>query len=241
MIAMNRQTIRMSTFLADLGQITGSKFAGMTTVTDTKMNKTNGLKGDEKAINPFHEKVSSVRNISVNLCYDYDSGVERARTKQGEENPEDWRKGESWHNAILDSKGRLTAFCEHKTNGERYIRVRTLRKGPTTYIAKEQIETETRTYSVGDEIPYSELEPFWPKTKPYQNQGLEKGKEVAATTLKLTSVRGMRINGVEYVIEHPNSNDDVAAVSAVIERFLSTMPNVSAADIPSTELAEDSE
>lgn len=214
-----------------LSRITGAKFAGLTTATETRMNKTNAKKGDEKRINPFHGKVLSLRNISALLCYDYDGNVERARAKQ-DKDPKSWDKGESWMRAITDEKGRLTAFCEHKENGTKYIRLRTLKKGSTTYVAQNRVETEGGLiYNAGDSIPFAELEPFWPKGRSYENQGLKPGTEIAATTLKLSSVRGLRINGQRFRVEQPGVSD-AAEVAAVIARFLADMPNVTAADVP---------
>lgn len=235
MNVMSNTIINMNRLDILLSRLVGAKFGGLTTATDTKMNKTNGMKGDEKRTNPFHGKVKSVRNISVQFNYDYDGAVDRARVKQ-DKSPEDWKKGDTWYNAITDDKGRLTAFCEHKTNGEKYIRIRTLHKGKTTYVVAERIETEDGVvYNVGESIPFSELEPFMPKRKAYENQGLEPGTEIAATTLKLTSVRGLRINGQSYEIEHTKLSEPIEFVQTVA-RFMVDMPNVSAADIPQTEI-----
>jgi len=220
-----------------LARLVGAKFAGLTTATDTKMNKTNGLKGEDKRLNPFYGKVKSLRNISALLCYDYDGNVEKALTKQGKP-LESHSKGETWYNSILDSQGRLTAFCEHKTTGEKYIRLRTLKKGQTTYIATEQIQVEDGTvYNVGSSIPFSELSPFWPNTRHYLNQGLDAGSEIAATTLKFSSVRGLRVNGERFIVDQ-SGTDEVAEVAAVIAGFLIDMPNVSASDIPSSQTTE---
>lgn len=218
-----------------LARLVGAKFGGMTTATETKtMNKSNGLKGEDKRLNPFYGKVLSLRNISAQFNYDYDAAVGRARVKQ-DKNPEDWQKGETWYRAITDDKGRMTAFGEHKDTGEKYIRCRTLHKGDTTYIARERIETDDTVYNPGDEIPFSELKPFWSKGKSYSNQGLEKGTEIAATTLKLSSVRGLRIDGQRYRIEQTGLTE-AAEVAAIIARFLDGMPDVSAADVPETEV-----
>ncbi len=232
MDAMSNETIinpnRLDLVLA---RILGAKFAGLTTATETRMNKTNGKKGDDKRSNPFHGRVLSLRNISALLAYDYDGNVERALAKQ-DKPAEAHRKGDTWYNAITDDKGRLTAFCEHKTNGEKYIRLRTLHKGETTYVARERIETESgAVYNPGDSIPFAELEPFWPKSKPYANQGLDKGTEIAATTLKMSSVRGLRINGQRFRVEQPGLTE-AAEVATVIAGFLDAMPNVTAADVP---------
>jgi hypothetical protein len=210
-----------------LARTVGAKFAGLTTATETRMNKTNAKKGDEKRTNPFYGKVLSLRNISALLNYDYDGNVASALEKQGEG---EHRKGDTWYNAITDDKGRLTPFCEHKQTGEKYIRLRTLNKGETTYIAVERIKDGDTVYEVGDTIPFDALRPFWPKSKPYANQGLKDGNEIMATTLKFSSVRGLRINGERFRVSQ--RNEDAAEVAEIIMGFLDSMPNVSAADIP---------
>lgn len=214
-----------------LAKTSGAEFAGLTTATETKLNKTNGLKGDERRSNPFHGLVLSLRNISALFNYDYDGNIAKALGKQDKDASEH-KKGTSWMQNIKDANGKLSPFCEHKTNGTKYLRLRTLHKGKTTYIAKGTIITDTNTYNEGDEIPFSEIKPFFPAKKSYANQGLAKGTEIMATTLKFASVRGLRINGESYTIVQDDT--DTPNVATVIAGFLHDMPNVTAADVPAT-------
>jgi hypothetical protein len=229
----NETTINPNRLDLVLARLVGAKFAGLTTATETRMNKTNGERGKEKRSNPFYKRVLSLRNIKAAFCYDYDGNVERALAKQGKD-ADEHRKGETWYNAITDDQGRMTAFCEHKQTGEKYIRLRTLHKGETTYIASERIEDGDTVYEPGDTIPFAAIKPYFPKSKPYANQGLDKGTEIAATTLKFASVRGLRVNGERFRVEQP-ANNDAAEVAAIIAGFLDSMPTVSAEDIPASE------
>lgn len=222
------ETINVNRMDAILAAVRGAKFAGLTTSTETRLNKTNGLKGDERRTNPFHGLVRSVRNISFLFCYDYEANVERAREKHGAEG--EFRRGTSWHRPIKDENGNRTAFVEHPTTEQKYLYGRTLHKGPTTYVVTDTVEHEGVTYNAGDEVPYSVLEPFWPAGRSYANQGLAEGNEIAATCLKLSSVRGMRVNGHRFEIEQPS---EVAEVAQIVVRFLGDMPEVSEDDVPS--------
>lgn len=220
-----------------LSRISGAKFGGLTTFTETKLRKTNGERSKElKRLNPFFGKVFSLRNISVLFCFDYNGNVARQRVREGKE-ADEWQRGESWHEAVLDENGKLTAFCRHKDNGSIYLRVRVLHKGKTTYIATDRIESEGVVYNAGDEVPFEAIEPYYSERRPYANQGVEEGKEIAATTLKFESVRAIRANGQSYNINHGNEQAEVAEVAQVIADFVASLPDVSAADLPQSEQA----
>jgi len=232
---MNNNTINSNRMDLLLAAVKGAKFAGLTTATETKLNKTNGLKGDERRSNPFHGKVLSIRNISALFNYDYDGNVAKALSKQDKDASEH-KKGTSWMRNVLDENGNLSPFCEHKTNETKYLRLRTLHKGNTVYVAKDRIELDDGTIiNAGDNIDFESIRPFFPAKKAYSNQGLDKGTEIAATTLKFESVRGLRINGERYVIRQ--NETDAAGVAAVIAGFVHDMPNVTAADVPADQTA----
>lgn len=224
------QTANINRMETILGAVRGARFAGLTTATETRMNKTNGVrsrKDPNYVRNPFHGLVLSVRNISFLFCYDYEANVERAREKHGAEG--DFRRGTSWHRPIKDEKDRRTPFVEHPTTGVKYVYGRTLHKGPTTYVLTETVEFKGQTYEPGP-IDYEVFEQFVPVKRSYANQGLPEGEEIAATCLKLTSVRGMRVNGERFRIEQPNEIEEIAET---LVQFLGDMPEVTEDDIPS--------
>ena len=200
----------------------GATFVGLVTCTETKMNR-GGNQGNPK--NPFFNAVRSVRRINAQFNYLYDGAVERQLAKeinaeraQNEDNALEgdaltdeinsrFNRGTSWYEIVEDEQGRLTPFCKHKKTGDIYFRCRTIDKGDTSYIATRNIEGTP--YSEGDTISFESLEPYFPKTKPYKNQGTE--KPIAATTLKLESVVAIAMDGEQVKIV-PNDDHLPAAV-----------------------------
>lgn len=207
------QTIAYAPARQIVEQIRGAKIAGFTTATVRKMKKT---------ANPFHGKVVSVKNIVGMFNFDYQGNVGNARERAGMSR-EDWNKGESWHKPIIDEQGRMTPFCQHKTTGELYFRVRVLKYVRSKFYASERIVHEGYAYEPGDEIPRSVLEPFFYASNSYANQGLDKGKEIEIVTLKLDSLRGFRDKGYSYLIDP--AGEPNPAIEQRVEEMIGWLDN----------------
>lgn len=205
---MELQVINEDRVIEIIRGFVGSTFAGLTTQTNKKLNKSNGQKGEDKVLNPFFGKVVSVKNLVGVFNYNYAGNVENARAKAGDD-PSDWDQGESWYDAILDEKGRLTPFGRHKSTGVLYLRLRVLRYGKSEFFASETVEYDGVTYNPGDEIPREVLKPFIPKSGGYKNQNLKKGEEIEAITLKFESLRGLRYMDAAYKVEILNPNPPI--------------------------------
>lgn len=165
------ESISEGQLVALLSELRGSKFIGLTVDTDARLLKTN---------NPYG-KVNKISRVSVCVNFHYDAGVLRRLEAEGK-SPEDFKRGESWHEPVLTEDGKLTPFCSHKKTGELYLRVQLLQRGETKYFTQQ-----------GEELTEGDVEPWLPKDNGYANQGLD--KPLVFLTYKLTSVVELTVDG----------------------------------------------
>ena len=171
--------ITVDEFINLVSEKLGSQILSVETKTDARAKKTG---------NPFGQ-ITKRQTMSIMTGFTYDAGVLRRLAKEGK-SPEDFQKGESWHEAVLDGEGRLTPFARHKGSGELYLRVMHLKNvGETRYFDQS-----------GSEITREQCEKWLPKKNEYANQGLE--QPLIFLTLKLSSVTAATISGERVEIDH---------------------------------------
>jgi len=229
---MNQQQM-----VIELSRTIGGKFLGLTTVTEVKMNKTNGeRKAAFKRLNPFDGKVVAVRNSTFQPNYDYAKAVNKAQAKTGNGDGESFEAGETWYNRIEDAQGRMTPFAEHKTNGSLYFVGRELTKGESTYIANEDImelsdeigspETGVTLYFAGDVVPYAAFSSFMPPYKPSAKQGLSESDEIKPRTLKFESIWGMKQGGERETVDPTPTRIAPTEVIRAVNDIMAQMPDI---------------
>jgi len=176
MTIANENYLTENELVAKLSAIRGAKAVGLIVETDARLKKTG---------NPYGP-CTKVAAVNVQVNFHYDAGVLRRLAAEGK-SEEDFRKGTSWHVAVLTEDGKLTPFCQHPESGELYLRVQLLGKGDTRYFTAEGIE-----------VSEGELEPWLPKKSTYENQGLD--APLVFLTYKLSSVVELAVDGERYII-----------------------------------------
>jgi len=119
------KAVDLQKFLAGLSG-KGAQFIGVTTSTEAKL----------LASNPFG-KVTKVSTVTLQVNYDYANAVQKHLDSKGIGEiytPSD-KKG--WYETVTDSKGRLTPFARHKTNGTLYLRGRHISTGEVRYFDEQ--------------------------------------------------------------------------------------------------------
>ncbi len=164
-----KHRLTQSEIFGALSDIKGAKIVGLTTITEPRMRKTG---------NPHIGKVNKLSRTSVMVNFHYDAGVLRRLEKEGK-SPEDFKRGESWHEPVLTPEGNLTPFCKHKKTGEMYLRVQRL-SGRSRFIDEK-----------GRFFPKSEIEPFLQESDGYKNQGLD--NPLIFLTIKLSNVVAIKV------------------------------------------------
>ncbi len=162
--------------IAKLSAIRGAKAIGLLTETDARLLKTG---------NPYGQ-VNRVSRVNVQVNFHYDANVLKRLAAEGKDESE-FRRGESWHVPILTEDGTLTPFCQNPKTGELYLRVQVLGRGETRYFTEE-----------GKEVHEGEIEPWLPKGRKYENQGLDNPLEFKV--YKLSSILEIALDGERYTI-----------------------------------------
>jgi hypothetical protein len=167
----------------------GATFATFTAETEPKL-----LVKNRKTKEPRpYETISKVQTINCTVNFHYDEGVLRRLEKEGK-SPEDFRRGESWHEPIIIND-RLTPFCQHKQTGEWYLRVMyRSHVGSSRYFTVDQNGNNR-------ELSYGEVEDYLPVEKHYENQGLE--IPLVFLTFKLSGIKKMAIAGQSFNVSEP--------------------------------------
>lgn len=160
--------MKTANIMQALQSVRGARVIGLTTVTEPRMRKTG---------NPYVGKVFKVSRYAAMVNFHYDAGVLRRLSKEGK-SPDDFRKGESWHEPIITDDGKLTPFCQHKQTREVYLRLMYV-NGRSRFIDES-----------GRFFPERLIAPFLQESSGYKNQGLE--KPLVFLTLKLENVRSIR-------------------------------------------------
>lgn len=158
------KAVDLEKFLAGLSG-KGAQFIGVTTSTEAKM----------LASNPFG-KVTKVSTVTLQVNYDYANAVAKATGTA--HIPSDKKV---WYETVTDSKGRLTPFARHKTNGTLYLRGRHISTGEVRYFDEQGQPLEQGL------------------VKPYLSNTSTAKAEVRAVTYKLDSILAVRYNNENLV------------------------------------------
>lgn len=161
--------------------IQGSTIVTLCTCTEPRMRKTG---------NPYYGKVVKRSRYQAMLNFYYDEGVLRRLEKEGK-SPDDFRKGESWHEPVL-MEGRLTPLCWHKDEAKRghgHLRIMYLKQ-----LAKP-VFVDVLTNKT---IPEQRLAEWLYPASTYENQGLD--NPLVFITPALTSVQEMKVGGKTYKV-----------------------------------------
>jgi len=102
---------------------------------------------------------------------------------------DDFRKGESWHEPVLDEQGRLTPFCRHKKPPHNlYLR----------FLHLNTIGHPTYTTESGQILTLEQVQPFLPKREnAYGNQGLD--KPLRFLVYSLDNIEEIHVNGQQLI------------------------------------------
>ena len=132
------------------------------------------------------EEIHKLSHFSAGIGYEY-AYVVMNRLIKDEKSPFDYIPGESWHVPYNNS----TVIRKHKSKDDLYFFV--------TLIANNRPSVK---YVAGDkELDEDALVEFLPPPRKPTNQGLDSGREVEVRTLKLSSVKKLRAEKVEFIVE----------------------------------------
>lgn len=175
-VSKNASIISRSELVDMLMNKKGATIATFVMQTEPKMRKTN---------NPYYGKVKKISRVNVMLNFHYDEGVKRRLVKENK-SISGFKQGTSWHEPVL-SGGLLTPFCRHRQNGSLYVRCMELNRLASSY-----------RDAAGNEVDYTDIEPFLQKSKSYSNQGLD--NPLVFLTYKVDSIKYITINKHTYRI-----------------------------------------
>ncbi len=177
---------------AVLHGIQGSTMVGFTAETEPTMNmygpKIGSIGGPTyKERNPFYGILIKRAELNGLVNFQYDEGVLRRIEKEGK-SPDEFRRGESWHEPVLTPDGKLTPLCRHKKDQSYYLRFMLLKANEPTFLRKSNRAV----------VPTGDVKPWLPNRKPYENQGLDEPLKIL--TYSLNNIRSLKIKGEEYEI-----------------------------------------
>jgi hypothetical protein len=163
----------------------------VSTVTDPKFL----VKGRDSKI-PFEEKfgcpsdnIKEFSEYSSMIGLNYQHVIESRLSRQDKDASE-YVKGDSWHIPYHDTK----TIRQHKDRPEDLYFYLFLTTG-NSHPKVRYVNTVT-----AQEVDRDVLKEYLPKDSKPQNQGLEEGDEVQVRTLKLSSLKGLKMNGEEYIV-----------------------------------------
>jgi hypothetical protein len=170
------KVLEFQSLVETLSGVVGAKFISLTTVTTPKL----------KVSCPYDEVVK-VAESNVQINYDYVNAVERTLTREGKD-LDDYKPGTTWYDTVVDQKGRLTPWARHKKTGEIYLRARLIKQLSSKYFDQN-----------GTQISEEKLKPYLPAGRKASSQGTD--NQVMAVTYRIDSVRSLRLDGVNYVVQ----------------------------------------
>lgn len=169
--------ITLEELAAILENIHGAKILSFVAETDARLKKRG---------NPFGTVYKRAK-VSALVNFHYDPAVIRRLEKEGKDESA-FRRGESWHEPVIDAAGRLTPFCRHKQTGDLYLRI----------VRLDTLgEPEYRT-AAGEVVDVSLLTPFLDQKPGYVNQGTD--DPVVFQTFKLDGIKELTVDGVVYTL-----------------------------------------
>lgn len=170
-----------------LNNVTGCTFAGMTLVTEPKLNKKNR---DTGMVAPF-QIIYKVTERQVQIGYDYQSGVNNRLEKLGEDR--DFVVAERTNNLKRVSKTLLT-----NNKGDLYLDCRIDNFSPAVVFYIDE---------TGREWKFEEIKGWLPKVAEKNRQGLDQEDAVKVITPKLSSVRRLVFGDFQYDMRSDNLKD----------------------------------
>jgi hypothetical protein len=156
----------------ELDKMRGATFVTVVVNTEPRMRKTG---------NPFYGKIRKISRYNGQVNFQYDGAVERQLAKEGK-SVDDFRRGESWHVPVIREDGTLTPFCQHKSNGTKYLRFRMLNVIESKYVMSD-----------GSPVDESEVREYLQQGNNYANQGTD--NPVKIITVALDNVESLTANG----------------------------------------------
>lgn len=157
---------------AELFNTAGGRIMSIITATEPKMRKTG---------NPYNGRVLKLAYSQVRVGTDWENVVNNARERAGEDRDFVATEDKSWHKPVMNPKGGYSPFCEHKTNGDWYLRAVFDKHFASKFVDKV----------TGEEIQESDLEPFLVKSPP---------REAAFVTYKLDNILAYNANGQSRLV-----------------------------------------
>lgn len=181
---MKTERISQIDLIELLAHTSGSKFCSMTTVTEPTLKKTG---------NPFlGSVVEKTTEISLLLNFGYDKAVKNRLVKKGIDPNNFQGSGLPWGRWMVGNK-----IIEHKESI--YARTFSFRNShPTSSYSINGVEANEEQVEL--------IKSFLPASVPtgsakQYDAGLDKLEQVKPMTLKIESIRKIKIGGVEYIID----------------------------------------
>lgn len=160
-------SVNKDTLILSLMNMKGSNFISFVSHTQPKMKKTGNI---------YANKIVKISNVSANVGFDYESGVNRRREKEGKET--DFQSKSNWHEPVINN-GSITALSRHCKTGELYLRCNVL-KSNSVYVNIEN----------GEIVEKEALDPFLQKTDYKSSQGLD-DSQITFNCYKLDSIKSI--------------------------------------------------
>lgn len=149
---------------------------------DASMSSTDKMR---KTDNPFFGDCFKKQKVNGQVNFHYDDAVLRQLEREGK-SPDDFKKGESWHEPIIRADGTLTPLCRHKKDPRKvYLRFRLM--------AVCDMQYHNRS---GDVLNTEAVKAFVKERSDYANQGTE--KKIVFNVWGLDDIRYLKMDGVEY-------------------------------------------
>lgn len=130
-----------------------------------------------------------VARHNVNLNFHYDRRVQREAERAGLD-PNDYVRGEVWHEVETRENGTLLPFTRHPKTEERYLYCDYRSRLDATYYDK-----------TGAMVSEETLAPWLKQREASDRQPAGEDRPVFPFTIKLANVRGVTLQGVHYVIQ----------------------------------------
>lgn len=142
-----------------------------------------------KTANPFYGRIYKASRVNGMVNFQYDAGVLRRLENEGK-SADNFRQGQSWHEAVLTADGKLTPFCKHKQNGEYYLR----------FMLRGTIQSEYRWIADDQPLTDSQLDNLnvFIQKSDYSNQGLT--DPLVFLTYKMESIKIVTVNKQTYMV-----------------------------------------
>jgi hypothetical protein len=142
---------------------------------------------ETKTPNPYYGDCFKSQDANGMINFHYDKGVLKRLEKEGK-SPEDFKKGESWHEPVIRHDGTLTPFCRSKKDPRKvYLR----------FMLNQSSNVRYHTAN-GQTIETENVKPYLAKRSDYANQGLE--KPLIFQVWNIDDINKISLNGQKYQI-----------------------------------------